>query len=310
MKTIRRRRAVRGRAMSAALLLAGILALAFPAVLLQAQEAPGGAGAPPAAAPDAPAAAPAPAAPAGGDAPAPPPEGDKPPETLLELIVAGKAMMIPILLCSLIALGIAFERMVSLRRDVVAPPGFLGKLKAALGESGRPDVDRGLEFCRSQKAPVAAIYRAGLSRLSRGLEAVEKAIEDAGGREVDKMKRSLRPLSSIANIATLLGLLGTVYGLITAFGAAAQQTVGKAQMLAEGIYVALVTTAAGLTVAIPTLVLYLWFCARVDKIVDSIDAEMTDFVEFAVDRPGAPGAGSAAAAPAGAVGAAAEGGIR
>ncbi len=308
MKTIRRRRAERGRAMSAALLLAGILALAFPAVLLQAQDAPGGAEAPPAAAPDA-APAPAGAEPAGADA-TPPPEGDKPPETLLELIVAGGAMMIPILLCSLIALGIAFERMVSLRRDVVAPPGFLGKLKAALGEGGRPDIDRGMEFCRTSKAPVAAIYRAGLSRIPLGLGAVEKAIEDAGGREVDKMKRSLRPLSSIANIATLLGLLGTVYGLITAFGATAQQTVGKAQMLAEGIYVALVTTASGLTVAIPTLVLYLWFCARVDKIVDSIDAEVSDFVEFAVNRPGVPDAGSATAAPAGVVGAAAEGGMR
>ncbi len=246
----------RGRALMVVLLLAWVLAP--PAALLVAQEQ-----------------RPSPE-------PAASPPAKKPPETLLELVVAGGPMMIPIGLCSLIALGIALERLFSLRRSVVAPSDFLGKLKGALGDITKPDIEGAVGFCQSHKTPIAGIFRPGIGRLPHGREATEKAIEDAGGREVQKMKRSLRPLSSIANIATLLGLLGTVYGLITAFRASAQQTVGKAQTLAEGIYIALVTTAAGLTVAIPVLVLYLWFCARVDKLADSIDDQANDFVEYAL----------------------------
>jgi len=229
-------------------------------------------------------------------APAPPPTAkpageagkkkQKLPETVFELIVAGGPVMVPIGLCSLLALGIAFERLFRLRRDSIAPPDFLDRLKGALGNMDAPNVQAGMDFCHKEKTTIAEIFRAGIARIHQGPAAIEKGIEDAGARAVHKMKRSLRPLSSIANLATLLGLLGTVYGLINAFQASTQESVGKADMLAAGIYVALVTTASGLTVAIPTLVVYLWFCGRVDKLVDSIDEQAIEFVEFAVVERG------------------------
>ena len=210
------------------------------------------------------------------------------PETVFELIWAGGPVMIPIGICSLLALGIAFERLLRLRRNHIAPPEFVEQLKDALGSMEKPNIQAAVDFCHGQKTTIAEVFRAGIARLHQGPAAIEKGIEDAGARAVHKMKRSLRPLSSIANLATLLGLLGTVYGLINAFQASTQESVGKADMLAAGIYVALVTTASGLTVGIPTLVVYLWFCSRVDKLVDSIDEQAIEFVEFAVLRTSGP----------------------
>ena len=129
--------------------------------------------------------------------------------------------------------------------------------------------------------------KAGISRLAQGATAIEKAIEDAGAREVDKMKRSLRPLMVIAAVSPLLGLLGTVYGMIGAFQSASAMGVGKANKLATGIYEALVTTAAGLTLAIPVLVVYWVFCAHVDKLVDRMDDQALDFLEYAAYGKGA-----------------------
>ena len=108
---------------------------------------------------------------------------------------------------------------------------------------------------------------------------IEKAIEDAGAREVGKMKRQLRPLSAVATISPLLGLLGTVYGMIGAFQAASAAGAGKADTLAKGIYEALVTTAAGLTLAIPVLIVYQILSNKIDSIVDEIDDIAIDFLE-------------------------------
>ena len=108
---------------------------------------------------------------------------------------------------------------------------------------------------------------------------MEKAIEDVGSREADKMKRSLRPLSVIAAVSPLLGLLGTVYGMIDAFQkTSASGGTAKTAMLASGIYEALVTTAAGLTIAIPALLFYQFLLGRVDKLIDEIDEAGTEFV--------------------------------
>ena len=111
-----------------------------------------------------------------------------------------------------------------------------------------------MAYCDKVGGPVSRIFKAGIPKIGKGEQAIEKAIEDAGAREIGKMKRKLRPLAAVATISPLLGLLGTVYGMIEAFQAASNAGHGKSDMLAEGIYVALVTTAAGLSLAIPVLI--------------------------------------------------------
>jgi biopolymer transport protein ExbB len=122
-----------------------------------------------------------------------------------------------------------------------------------------------------------------IPKIPQGQERLQQALEEAGAREVDKMKRSLKPLSMIATIAPLLGLLGTVYGMIGAFHAASNAGVGKSDMLAQGIYEALVTTAAGLTLAIPVLIIYQVLNNRVDSMVDNLDESADEFMGYALD---------------------------
>ena len=203
-------------------------------------------------------------------------DGDS--ESLFSLIVKGGWVMIPIGICSIMAVAISVERGISLRPQNVIPPDFLDGLITAFGPANK-NVAAGIKYCELRPCPVSNIFKAGISRMQMRVAAMEKAIEDAGAREVYKLKRSLRPLSVIATIAPLLGLLGTVYGMISAFGAASAQGVGKGDALAVGIYEALVTTAAGLTLAIPVLIVYQIFCSRVDSLVDDIDDQAVELLE-------------------------------
>ncbi len=205
----------------------------------------------------------------------------KNPENLLDLLVMGGEMMIPILICSIIAVTVAIERIVNLQRGKVIPKGFVSGLSGSLGEGFR-NIDAGINYCVQSGTNIGSIFKAGIKKLSEGHEAVERAIEDAGAREVGKMKRKLRPLAAVATISPLLGLLGTVYGMIEAFQAASSHTGhGKSDMLAEGIYVALVTTAAGLTLAIPVLIIHQILSGKVDAMVDEIDESAIEFLESA-----------------------------
>lgn len=212
-------------------------------------------------------------------------------DNLFRLLVKGGVVMIPIGLCSIAALGMAVERFISLRRKRIIPPDFISGLKGVFG--GSADISAGLAYCEKNPSPISNIFRAGIAGLAQGHEQMEKGIEDAGGREVYKMKRSLKPLSFIAVIEPLLGLLGTVYGMISAFKTTSSgQDVGQ---LARGIYEALVTTAAGLTVAIPVMIVYQVLAARVDVAVDEIDEEAIRFLE-STRRPAASVEGSGAKA--------------
>ena len=203
---------------------------------------------------------------------------DEESQTLLSLIMKGGALMIPIAICSVIAVYVSIWQFLLLRRDQILPSGFQAKLRDSLGVKGN-DVKGGLAYCDQVGGPVSRIFKAGIPKIGKGDETIEKAIEDAGGREVSKMKRQLRPLSAVATIAPLLGLLGTVYGMIGAFQAASAAGAGKADTLAKGIYEALVTTAAGLTLAIPVLIVYQILSNKIDSIVDEVDDIAVDFLE-------------------------------
>ncbi len=207
-----------------------------------------------------------------------PPEEDL---NIFLLLCKGGWIMIPIAIASVLAFTITVERFISLRKDRLIPPGFLLGLKPLMNGDGA-DPKQGKEYCAKNPSVLSTLIAAGIPKIPKGPGAVEHAMEDAGAREVDRMKRSLKPLSMIATVAPLLGLLGTVYGMIGAFQAATNAGVGKADVLAQGIYEALVTTAAGLTLAIPVLIIYLILNNRVDAMVDDLDVSAEEFISFAL----------------------------
>jgi biopolymer transport protein ExbB len=192
-------------------------------------------------------------------------------DTLFSLIVKGGPVMIPLGLCSVVGLAIAVERMIGLSHDRIVPPGFIDGLKQSFGRGDEASVAGAIRFCEESATPVGRIFEAGLLCLPMGPSGVEKAIEDAGSREVNKLKRSVRGLAVVGSVSPLLGLLGTVYGLISVFQSASVGGMGKADVLAKGIYEALVTTAAGLTIAIPVVLVYQYLSSKVDGLVDEMD---------------------------------------
>jgi biopolymer transport protein ExbB len=198
-------------------------------------------------------------------------------ESMFSLILKGGAVMIPLGFASILALALALERFISLNKERVLPKEFM----LGLGDALKNDTtgNTAEDFCSNSSSPAGNIFKAGIQWRNEGHEAISKAIEDAGSREAEKIKRSLRPLSVIAGVCPLLGLLGTVYGMIDAFQKTAQSGgAAKTADLANGIYQALVSTAAGLTIAIPVLLLFQWLSTRADRVIDHIDEAGTDFV--------------------------------
>ena len=171
-----------------------------------------------------------------------------------------------------------------LRKAKVVPDSFWKGLKEIL-TGGKANLDKAFEYCVNSKTPIGDIIKVGIEKWKKGRTPadVEKAVEDAASREVSKMARTLRGFKIVAGISPLLGLLGTVYGMIVTFQtvAAASESLGqdKAAKLAHGIYQAMVTTAAGLTIAIPTLLIYYYMNRRVDAFADDIEVVCTEFMD-------------------------------
>ncbi|MDC0157657.1 MotA/TolQ/ExbB proton channel family protein [Verrucomicrobia bacterium] len=195
--------------------------------------------------------------------------------TMWGLIKKGGPVMIPLGIASILALALGLERFISLGKDRILPEAFVTEF----GEAWGSDAKTAGEICEKYPNSAAHIFKAGLQWRKQGHEAVGKAMEDAAGREAEKIKRSVRPLSVIAGVCPLLGLLGTVYGMIDAFQKTADAGgAAKTSELADGIYQALISTAAGLTIAIPVLLLFQWLSSRADRAIDHIDESGTEFV--------------------------------
>jgi biopolymer transport protein ExbB len=199
-----------------------------------------------------------------------------PSTSVFDVIRSGGVFMIPLILCSIAALAFALDRAWRMRWKKLGSAGFGDALLDAYRSGG---IGGALALCRDADTPLARMFEAGLMRADESPERVERAVEDAGAREVRVLSTSLRPLVVIASIAPLLGLLGTVSGMITAFTAITAQGVGNPAVLAGGISEALVATAAGLTVAIPSLIAYRFLRGRVDTLVVLIEKEAIRFVE-------------------------------
>jgi len=199
--------------------------------------------------------------------------------SFLELLEAGGLQfMIPIGLCSILALTIIIERLIVLRRKAIMPPGFMPGLKSVFRHDSK-DRSAGLEYCHADGSPISRVVAAAIRRLHRSEEAVERAIEHAGELEVSKLRRFLRLLFGVSAVAPMIGLLGTVWGMIKAFQVASVAGLGKAGLLAEGIYIALVTTLAGLVVAIPVLMFYYYFQGKIHDVVHEMNDLAMEFLD-------------------------------
>jgi biopolymer transport protein ExbB len=225
-------------------------------------------------------------------------------QSVWDFIRKGGPMMIPIGLCSLVALTVIVERFISLRRRTVIPPAFLSGLRKVLADDPG-DKAAAIAYCRRSGSPVANVFAAGLKKLDASEETMARHITEAGEREVVKLCKYVRSLAVIASVTPLMGLLGTIFGMITAFQtvAASGEALGKTEMLAEGIYAAMITTAAGLTVAIPVLIAYHWVSAKIDKLVAEIDHMTVEFMDEVAEGGLTAAAVEAKPAPAGTAGA-------
>jgi biopolymer transport protein ExbB len=237
-----------------------------------------------------PQAKPAPAAPSTALLPAaesPLPEG-VPSGTILgknlwETFLAGGALMWPILLCSFIGLAFAIERAVSLREKVVIPQGLADNVQAALQERGP---GAALRLCNERPSSLSRVLAAGLVVADASREQVVASMEETGERELWRLNRFAKPLNIITGVAPLLGLLGTVQGMIMAFDVVAQKgAMGDPRQLAAGIATALLTTFAGLTVAIPCYCLYHYFRDKSDHMFVEIEEAATHVARILKGTP-------------------------
>jgi biopolymer transport protein ExbB len=195
---------------------------------------------------------------------------------VLEIILAGGWLMAPIILCSILAMTIIAERFWALRRSNVVPQGLGEQVEEW---AARHELDRRhIEQLRSGSA-LGRVLAAALVNRHRSRDLIKEAVEDTGRHVVYQLERFLNTLGTIAGITPLLGLLGTVIGMIKVFSAIMAHGVGDANQLAGGISEALITTAAGLSVAIPSLMAHRYFRGLIDQIVVYMEQEAIKMVE-------------------------------
>ena len=191
--------------------------------------------------------------------------------SLWDMITAGGPLVLPILLCSFVLLAVVFERTLSLRRGRVVPRVFVERFLLQIGE-GAIDKSEALDRCEQNGSLIARVFEAAVWKWGKPAVEIEQAVLDEGERVANEMRRYLRVINGVSTVCPLFGLLGTVLGMMEAFDVIAKSAaMGRAELLAGGIGTALISTAAGLTVAIPALILYLWLVGRVDGLVMEID---------------------------------------
>ena len=183
----------------------------------------------------------------------------------------GWLFLIPFVGATLIALWYSVERMVVLKRSRVIPKPFVDRFLEHIRQ-GKLDRNSSLKLCEQSDSPIAAVFAHGVRKWGKSSVEVEQAIIDGGERQVSELRVHLRVLNGVATVTPLLGLLGTVLGMIQAFNdIATAGSMGKTEQLAVGISLALLTTACGLMIAIPTLIMYMYLSGRVDALVMEMD---------------------------------------
>lgn len=195
---------------------------------------------------------------------------------MFEIIKAGGWVMLPIILCSIVAFAIIAERFWSLQKKHVIPPNLVADVWVSFNDKS---FDEAALVHLKQSSSLGRMLAAGLVNLQHDREIMKEAIEETGRHVVHELERFLNTLGTIASISPLLGLLGTVIGMIKVFSTITTAGVGDAGLLAGGISEALITTAAGLTVAIPSLMFYRYFRGVVEEYVVRMEEEALKLVE-------------------------------
>lgn len=199
---------------------------------------------------------------------------------LLSVIQRGGVLMIPIIGCSMIMLVFVMERLLYLRRSRIIPRSFVRGVIEQL-EQQQLTKEEAIALCDDNGSPMAQLFAAALKKYGRPAVEVEQAVLDSGERVTNQLRKYLRLFNAISNLTPLLGLLGTVLGMIDAFNTIARaDAMGRPEMLAGGIGTALITTAAGLLVAIPAYAAYVFFLGRTDKLILELDAYAQNVVEL------------------------------
>jgi biopolymer transport protein ExbB len=203
---------------------------------------------------------------------------------MIDIIQKGGIVMYPILLCSVVAAVIIVERLIYFWRIRVNEQAMIARLRATL-EKGH--FDEALSICETNPSPITNLMRMGIEHRDDPPNVLRDYIVDAASMEIPKLERFLSALGTVANISTLLGLLGTVTGNINAFGVFGQFGAwGSSGQLAKGISEALITTAAGLIISIPTVIFYNYLVTKVNHIIIRMENRVNDLVYMLGGRRG------------------------
>ncbi len=195
---------------------------------------------------------------------------------LVTLFHNGGTFMWPLLILSVIGLAVFFERFWTFSKARTNVRKFMARISNALTKEG---IEGAMRVCEETRGPISAVLHAGLMKAGRGPDAIEKAIQSSGTIEMSFLERGLVVISSVATIGPLLGFLGTVSGMINAFEAIAAADQVNAKVVAGGISEALITTAAGLMIAIPAQAAYNYFVAQIDKFIIEMEEASTEMID-------------------------------
>ena len=204
---------------------------------------------------------------------------------MLEWIIRGGPMMVPILLCSVLALAIILERFMYLQKIKLDTKKFMSEVSDSLKRNRAMDA---INICEQMPGPLPNVLKAGILKYDRTRQEIKEAVEDAALHEIPRMERNISILATIAHISTLLGLLGTVIGMIEVFQKIQEKSAALSPVtpadLSAGIWQALIATAAGLIVAIPTITAYNYFVSRVNNFILQMEISATDLVNILSEK--------------------------
>lgn len=202
------------------------------------------------------------------------------PSTPEDIIQEMGYFILPFVIASIISMWFIIERLVILRSGRVIPRYFVSRFLKLL-KDGKLNARSALKLCEENPSPIASVFAHGIRKWGKPSVEVEQAIIDGGERQLSQLRKHLRVINGVATVAPLMGLLGTVIGMIQAFNEIANSSaMGKAEELAVGIAMALLTTAFGLGIAIPSLIMYMYLAGRVDGLVMEMDQNAQDLVHL------------------------------
>ncbi len=202
---------------------------------------------------------------------------------MIDFFIKGGIFMYPILLCSITALAIFIERYWNLRHDQVVPLDFIQDVEAIIRRGNIPEA---VMRCQQNRSSISRILAAGIKNFGKRRDIIKEYLEEVGRQESASLERFVEGLGTISGVSTLLGLLGTISGMIKIFSVISTQTTVNPGTLAGGISEALITTYAGLTVAIPTIIMYKYIQSKTKALILEMEEHSIRMVELLKEKDG------------------------